>query len=154
VVSDQPIAPLVPPRTRRHPGSDTGRRPARPLPLPPCDSGAPLPHGVVYGMGSIDRSGRLAEHTISTALAWQPGDHLTLTTGQHWAQLHRDPHGLLVVSSRAYLPLPAVARHRLGIQPNQRVLLAATPAADELTVYPLSTLHHALTTLLERSETA
>jgi hypothetical protein len=153
-VSDQPITPIIPPRMRRHPGADAGRRTARPLPLPSCDGCPPLPHNVVYGMGRLDRSGRIAEHTISTTLAWQPGDRLTVTTGQHSAELHRDPHGLLAVTSRAYLPLPAAARQRLGIEPGQRVLLAATAATDHLTIYPLATLHHALTTILHRSEPA
>lgn len=58
------------------------------------------------------------------------------------------------MTSRAYLPLPAAARQRLGIEPGQRVLLAATATTDHLTIYPLATLHHALTTILQRSEPA
>lgn len=73
------LAPVIPSsavpsgrqRTRR-PGTDRCRWPA-PVPAPLA------PEDVVYGIGRIDSSGRIADRTVTTALGWRGGDRLTVT---------------------------------------------------------------------------
>jgi hypothetical protein len=74
-----PLAPVIPSSaipSGRQRARVTGRRPlplARPVPAPPA------PEDVVYGIGRIDSSGRIADRTVTTALGWAGGDRLTLT---------------------------------------------------------------------------
>lgn len=66
------------------------RRPlplARPVPAPPA------PEDVVYGIGRIDSSGRIADRTVTTALGWRGGDRLTLTADAGVVTARRDPGG-------------------------------------------------------------
>jgi hypothetical protein len=39
---------------------------------------------VVYGIGRIDASGRIADRAITSALCWSGGDRLTLTADAAW----------------------------------------------------------------------
>jgi hypothetical protein len=75
-VTARPVAPVIPPAGR--PGHRPGRlRAARPLPL----ASPPERPDVVYGLGRIDASGRVADRAIISALGWRGGDRLTLTAG-------------------------------------------------------------------------
>jgi hypothetical protein len=54
--------------------------PARILPLAAVSEPLPaLAADVVYGLGRIDASGRIAERAVSTALSWRNGERLALT---------------------------------------------------------------------------
>jgi hypothetical protein len=38
-----------------------------------------VPDDVVYGIGRVDASGRIADRSVTGALGWSGGDRLTLT---------------------------------------------------------------------------
>jgi hypothetical protein len=87
---------------------------------------------VVYGIGRIDAPGRIADRAVISALGWRGGDRLTLTADGGVVTAHRDPGGMITLPSRAYIAIPAELRRRCGLQPGDRVLLAAVPAGDTL----------------------
>ncbi|MFC5099714.1 AbrB/MazE/SpoVT family DNA-binding domain-containing protein [Kibdelosporangium philippinense] len=109
---------------------------------PPSPAAAPV--DVIYGMGRIDASGRVADRVVTQALGWQPGDRLTLTGTPDMVIARRDPTGLLTLGRKPYLAIPAALRSRCGLHPSDRVLLAATLEEDLLAVFPLSTVHDAI----------
>ncbi len=79
-VADQLIAPVIPAagsHAQAWPGHPGGRPAARTLPLPSLPAVPGQPPDLVYGMGRIDRSGRVADRAITQALNWQAGDRLT-----------------------------------------------------------------------------
>ncbi|HEX5117819.1 MAG TPA: AbrB/MazE/SpoVT family DNA-binding domain-containing protein [Pseudonocardiaceae bacterium] len=96
-------------------------------------------------MSRLDASGRVADRTITDALGWAPGDHLTLTADAQMIELCHDEDGLISLTARSLITLPAPARDRIGVHPGDRVLLVATPREHHLAVYPLSALHQAMT---------
>ncbi|NRN71395.1 AbrB family looped-hinge helix DNA binding protein [Kibdelosporangium sp. 4NS15] len=118
---------------------------ARVLPLAvPPELPAAVPVDVIYGMGRIDASGRIADRGVTRALGWQTGDRLTLTGTPREIVARRDPAGMLALGRKPYVAIPAALRARCGLSTGDRVLLAAMPGDDVLTVYPLSTVHHAI----------
>jgi hypothetical protein len=145
-VTAQPVAPVIPPSLPR---SGQGRRkagPSRPLPL--AGTGVPpaVPDGVVYGIGRIDASGRIADRAVTGAMGWRAGDLLTLTALAGVVTVRRDPGGMTAVGDRAYIPVPAPLRRRCGLRPGDRVFLAAAPASGTLTAYSLAVVHEAIST--------
>jgi bifunctional DNA-binding transcriptional regulator/antitoxin component of YhaV-PrlF toxin-antitoxin module len=140
-MTEQLIAPVIPPG----PGPARGRPGragvARPLPL-----AGPLavPLDAVYGMCRIDASGRLTSQAISHVLNWQPGDRLTLTAGAGVVVARRDPHGMVTVPAGHAVAIPAALRHRCGLRAGDRVLLAAAPGQDTLAAYALAVVDQAL----------
>jgi len=60
---------------RQRAGSAAGR----PLPLARTVPVPSVPEDVVYGIGRIDASGRIADRAVITALGSRGGDRLTLT---------------------------------------------------------------------------
>jgi hypothetical protein len=115
-------------------------------PLPLADPSEPpsTPPGTTYAMARVDSSGRVTDRTISSALHWHPGDPLTITVTTGVVLIQRDPNGLLVLPTKPCISIPAAVRHHLRIATGDRLLLAATPDDDQLTIYPLATVHHAL----------
>jgi hypothetical protein len=103
-----------------------------------------VPDDVVYGIGRIDASGRIADRTVITALGWRAGDRLTLTADAGVVTARRDPGGLVTLPARAYIAIPAPLRRRCGLQPGDRVLLAAAPGEDTLTAYCLAVVDQAI----------
>ena len=103
-----------------------------------------LPEDVVYGIGRIDASGRVADQGVLTALGWAGGDRLTLTAEAGVVTARRDPGGMVTVTGRAYLVIPAALRRRCGLEPGDRVLLAGAPADETLTAYSLAVVHEAI----------
>jgi hypothetical protein len=99
---------------------------------------------VVYGIGRIDASGRIADRTVTSALGWSGGDRLTLTADAGVVTARRDPGGMVTMPSRAYIAIPAALRRRCGLRPGDRVLLAAASSADTLTAYSLAVVHQAI----------
>jgi bifunctional DNA-binding transcriptional regulator/antitoxin component of YhaV-PrlF toxin-antitoxin module len=145
------IAPVIP-----SPAAAAGR-PARapaaartlPLAVPPAQSRPPaIGRDVVYGLARIDRSGRVADRTVTGALGWRGGDRLTLTAEAGVVVIRRDPSGLITLPPRSCVPIPAALRHRCGLLPGDPVLLAAVPAEDTLTAYSLAVVDQALRALI------
>jgi hypothetical protein len=111
---------------------------ARPEPVPSA------PEDVVYGIGRVDASGRIADRAVISALGWAGGDRLTLTADAGVVTARRDPGGMVTLPGRACITIPAALRRRCGLEPGDRVLLAAVPADDTLTAYCLAVVDQAI----------
>jgi hypothetical protein len=98
----------------------------------------------VYGFGRMDESGRVADRAMIGTLGWQPGDRLTLTAAAGVVVACRDPGGLVSMSAKPYLVIPAALRRRCGLRPGDRVLLAVFPARDALAAYSFAVVDRAL----------
>jgi hypothetical protein len=83
---------------------------ARPLPLaiPPARG------DVVYGIGRIGASGRVADRAITSALGWRGGDRLTLTARAGVMVARRDPDGMITVPGWPYIVIPAAVGAAAG----------------------------------------
>jgi len=103
---------------------------------------------VVYGLAHVDRSGRVADRTVTGALGWRGGDRLTLTAEAGVVVIRRDPSGLVTLPPRSCVPIPAALRHRCGLLPADPILLTAVPAEDTLTAYSLAVVDQALRALI------
>ena len=139
------IPPVIPRRSA--PGNRPRGRPgaAGPLPLTASPGQAPaLAADVVYGLGRIDASGRVADRTVIRALGWHDGDRLTLTASAGVVTARRDRDGLAILPPRHYIVIPATLRYRCGLLPGDPVLVAARPAEDTLTAYSLAVVDQAL----------
>ena len=122
---------------------------ARTLPLTvPLVRPPALPRDVVYGLAHVDRSGRVADRTVTGALGWRGGDRLTLSAEAGVVVIRRDPSGLVTLPPRSCVPIPAALRHRCGLLPGDPVLLTAVPAEDTLTAYSLAVVDQALRALI------
>jgi hypothetical protein len=140
----QPLAPVVP-SSAVPPGRQLARAARRqPLPLARPVLALPAPEDVVYGIGRIDSSGRIADRTVTTALGWAGGDRLTLTADAGVVTARRDPGGMVTVPARAYITIPAALRRRCGLCPGDRVLLAALLHEDTLAAYSLAVVDQAI----------
>ena len=96
------------------------RAPAAARTLPLAVPAARLPalgRDVVYGLARVDRSGRVADRTVTGALGWRGGDRLTLTAEAGRVVIRRDPSGLVTLLPRSCVPIPAALRHRCGLLP-------------------------------------
>jgi bifunctional DNA-binding transcriptional regulator/antitoxin component of YhaV-PrlF toxin-antitoxin module len=102
------------------------------------------PADVVYGIGRIDASGRVADRVIACALGWRDGDRLTLTAEPGVVLACRDPGGMITVPARAIIAIPAVLRRRCGLRAGDRVLLAAVPGQDMLAACSFAVVDQAL----------
>jgi len=114
--------------------------PACSLPLPPpLASLRRLPHdtSLLYGIGRVDTSGRVANGEIVEALRWRPGDKLETILSHGTIVIRASPDGLFSVPRRACIIIPARARRRCAIRPGDHVLLAAAPDYGIVIVYPL-----------------
>ena len=138
-----PLAPVIPssgvPAARQR-----ARSAGRPLPLARPAAVPQVPEDVVYGIGRIDASGRIADRTVTSALGWSGGDRLTLTAEAGVVTARRDPGGMITLPARAYIAIPAALRRRCGRRPGDRVLLAADSSADTLTAYSLAVVDQAI----------
>ena len=117
-----------------------GRRlPVAVVPVPPA-----APHDVLYGFGRIDVAGRVADRAVISALGWHCGDRLTLTAEAGVVTAHRDPGGMVAMTVKPYIVIPAALRRRCGLEPGDRVLLAAVPADDMLAAYSFAVVDQAI----------
>jgi AbrB family looped-hinge helix DNA binding protein len=80
----------------------------------------------------------VADRAVIRALGWRGGDRLTLTAEAGVVSARRDPGGMVTVPARAYIAIPAALRRRCGLEPGDRVLLAAVPGDDVLAAYSLA----------------
>ncbi len=141
----QPLTPVIPSSgvsaTRQRARSAAGR----PLPLARPEPVPPAPADVIYGIGRIDASGRISDRAVTSALGWLGGDRLTLTADAGVVTARRDPGGMVTVPGRAYIAIPAAPRRRCcGLEPGDRVLLAAVPGEDTLTAHSLAVVDQAI----------
>jgi hypothetical protein len=137
------IAPVIPSSAAARPARAPAAARTLPLVVPPVRPPA-LPRDVVYGLAHVDRSGRVADRTVTGALGWRGGDRLTLTACAGVVTARRDPDGLVTLPPRSCVPIPAALRHRCGLVPGDPVLLTAVPAEDTLTAYSLAVVDQAL----------
>ena len=143
-MTGQPLTPVIPssavPAGRQR-ATGAGGRPlplARPEPVPS------VPDDMVYGLGRIDASGRIADRAVTSALGWRGGDRLTLTADAGIITVRREPGGMITLPGRCCIAIPAALRRRCGLRPGDRVLLAARPEADTLTAYSLAVVDQAI----------
>jgi hypothetical protein len=141
------IAPVIPSSATARPACAPAA--ARTLPLAaPAARPPALRRDVVYGLAHVDRSGRVADRSVTGALGWRDGDRLTLTAEAGVVIIRRDPAGLVTLPPRFCVPIPAALRHRCGLLPGDPVLLTAAPAEDTLTAYSLAVVDQALAALI------
>jgi hypothetical protein len=143
-VTASPISPVIPSSARPSAG---GRRTAgagRRLPVAVVPVIPAAPQGVLYGFGRMDVAGRVADRAVIGALGWRRGDRLTLTAEAGVAVARRDPAGLVAMTAKPYIVIPAALRRRCGLEPGDLVLLAALPDHDTLTAYSLAVLDQAI----------
>jgi bifunctional DNA-binding transcriptional regulator/antitoxin component of YhaV-PrlF toxin-antitoxin module len=100
---------------------------------------------MLYDIGRVDASGRVANRDIVKALRWQPGDKLETIPSQGAIIIRASSEGRLSVSKRPRIIIPVTARRRHGIRPGDHVLLAAAPDYGIVIVYPPSTLNEMIT---------
>ena len=142
------IAPVIPSSAAARPARAPAAARTLPLTVPPVRSRPALGRDVVYGLARVDRSGRVADRTVTGALGWRGGDRLTLTAEAGVVVIRRDPSGLVTLPPRSCVPIPAALRHRCGLLPGDPVLLTAVPAEDTLTAYSLAVVDQALAALI------
>jgi hypothetical protein len=143
-VTAQPLTPVIPssavPAIRQRARSAA----ARPLPLARAAAVPSVSADVVYGIGRIDSSGRIADRAVTSALGWCGGDRLTLTADAGVVIARRDPGGMVTLPGRACIAIPAALRRRCGLRPGDRVLLAAVPGDDTLAAYSFAVVDQAI----------
>jgi hypothetical protein len=156
-MTGSPIAPIVPGAAGRGEHRTAPRRTARsrrPLPLAtiPTERAATA----VYGMTVLDRNGRIADCVALRALGWTAGIRLVTGGTRELVTLHAatddSSSGGSCVTPQGYVRLPAQLRHRCGLRPGDRVLLAADPPQQMLRVYPPSTLDDLLAAVPDESD--
>jgi hypothetical protein len=121
------------------PPPGTAPEPARPLPLTRLQR-LPRETSMLYGIGRVDASGRVANREITQALHWRPGDRLDMVLTPAAIVIRACPDGLLRVPRRPAIVIPRPARTLHQIEAGDHVLLAAAPACDLVIVHTLSAL--------------
>jgi hypothetical protein len=89
----------------------------------------------VYGFGSVDDRGRVAELVAPRAMGWTSGTRLGITVIGGLLVVRAQPDGAIRLSTHGHLRLPAPVRRWCGLVPGDRVLLAADLAEDRLVVH-------------------
>jgi hypothetical protein len=100
----------------------------------------PRDTSMLYDIGQVDASGRVASRDIVAALCWQPRDRLELILTAGAIVLRASSDGLFCMPQSLRIVIPARARRRHAIRPGDHVLLAAAPDYGTVLVYPLSAL--------------
>jgi hypothetical protein len=95
---------------------------------------------MLYDIGQVDASGRVASRDIVGALRWQPRDRLEVSLTEGAIVLRASCDGLLCVPQRPRIVIPATARRRYSVKPGDHVLIAAAPDYHTVIVYPLTAL--------------
>ena len=106
--------------------SSGASQPLRPLPLIGLDQ-LSRATTMLYDVGRVDASGRVANRDIVRALGWQPGDKLEVVVALSAIVILRSPDGLFSVPGKPCIVIPAAARRQHGIGAGDHVLLAAAP---------------------------
>ena len=134
------VGPIVPPVLSDHRSVAVGRPvlAGRPVPLPTLVARRTSP--IVYGVATLDVHGRIADRTVLDTLGWSAGLRLTVSDNHGVLIVQPDPNGLIAITRPGHFHLPAPLRHRCGLEPGDRVVLAADPTCSRLTIYPPATL--------------
>ncbi|MGO1053023.1 hypothetical protein [Crossiella sp. CA198] len=119
------------------------------IPLPEL-SALPGDTSMLYGMGTVDASGRVAERAVVQSLSWKQGDRLQLHVVENIVVLRAAPLGQTAIVSGPYVAIPAAVRVRLGIRAGDRVLLAAAPSYQVLLVLTSAVLDVVLVSFWQR----
>jgi hypothetical protein len=126
------VGSLAPPPARPAPSQP-------PSPLPPTELHLlPRDASMLYDIGRVDGSGRMASNDIVQALNWSPGSKLDVILTPHSILLRSASDGLFSVPQRLCIVIPSHARRPHGIEPGDHVLIAAAPDHGLVIVYPLS----------------
>ncbi|GAA2675615.1 hypothetical protein [Actinoplanes palleronii] len=151
VVRSVPLPPLVPRLTmpdRQGQRREAGRGPLlrKPLPLPTV---AELPRrDVVFGLSSMDRTGRIVDKPIMASLGWKPGLQVGFAIREGVIVIAPGAgQRLRAIDRLGHLNVPARVRQACRIDNPERVLLAAFPRRQLLLVHPAALVGH-LTALL------
>ena len=133
------ISPVIPPLLPR----DSDRVAGVPGVVSMAHRSLPLPSlimrrttALVYGLSAVDDRGRLADRTILQALGWSAGLGLDISETNGRLVICPREHGAFHVTGQGHLRIPALLRHRCGLEPGDRVLLAADPHQRQLVAYP------------------
>jgi hypothetical protein len=100
----------------------------------------PNPASAVYAVAAVDCNGRVAERAVVQALGWSAGTVLNLRIRANLILVQADQRGAYVLAPPGYVRLPAAIRHRCGLVPGARLLLAADPVRQVLVMYPPAAL--------------
>ena len=137
------ISPVVPPLLPR----DSDRVAGAPDVVSMVRRSLPLPSlitrrttAIIYGLSAVDDRGRLADRTIMQALGWAAGLRLDISETNGRLVIRPREHGAFHVTGQGHLRIPASLRHRCGLEPGDRVLLAADPHQRQLVAYPPAAL--------------
>jgi hypothetical protein len=144
-VSEQIISGLVPPRVESPRQASRARQAQRPLSVPSIRA-EPEPPATLYGIGHVDRAGRVSAGPILRALGWPPRQPITVKATSTALVIYPDPTGVHHLPATASIVLPSRARRCCGIRAGDAVLLAADPDSDLLLVDTLTALDEALAT--------
>jgi len=128
------IASLALPVARPAPSQPPSQLPLPGLHLLPRDA------SMLYDIGRVDDSGRIASNDIINALHWQPGSELDVILTPRTIVIRAAPGGLFTVPRRPRIVIPPHARRAHDIKPGNQVLLAAAPDHGLVIVYPLPAL--------------
>jgi hypothetical protein len=112
---------------------------ASPLPLTGLHQ-LPRDASMLYDIGRLDGSGRVASNDIINALHWRPGSKLDVILTPRTIVIRAAPDGLFSVPRRPCIIIPSHVRQPHDIKPGDHVLIAAAPAYGLVIVYPLSAL--------------
>ena len=114
-------------------------QPVSPLPLTGLHQ-LPRDASMLYDIGCVDGSGRVASNDVINALGWQPGSKLDVILTPHTIVIRAAPGGQFRVPHRPCIIIPSHARRPHDITPGDHVLIAAAPDYGLVIVYPLSAL--------------
>jgi bifunctional DNA-binding transcriptional regulator/antitoxin component of YhaV-PrlF toxin-antitoxin module len=126
--------------------------PARALPLTRLQR-LPRETSMLYGIGRVDASGRVANREIIEALRWRPGDRLEIILMPSAIVIRTCPDGPMRVPQRPAIVIPRPARTLHQIEAGDHVLLAAAPAYDLVIVHTFSALDDMLASYHSTSAT-
>lgn len=116
-----------------------------PLPVPALQPDIdPSPMESLYSIVKVDSSGRVADHTVMTALSWQPCAPLDFTITGESIVVRSIPDGLYSRTAQSCFTIPVRIRQRCRIRAGDRVVLAAIPHRNLIIVTGVRVLHDAM----------
>jgi bifunctional DNA-binding transcriptional regulator/antitoxin component of YhaV-PrlF toxin-antitoxin module len=99
---------------------------------------------ILYGVGRVDPSGRVANSDIVRALGWQAGDKLEVVTALGGIVILASPDGLFCVPHKPCIVIPVAARRQHDIGVGDHVLLAAAPEYGVVIVHTRQAMNEML----------
>ena len=99
----------------------------------------------MYGFGSVDDRGRVADLVTPRAMGWSPGTRLEISAHGELIVIQARADGVICLTGRGHLRLPTPVRRWCGLVAGDRVLLAADPEAGRLVVHPPAVLDRLIT---------